>query len=82
MADKNQPFWLTILYVIAMPDIYLNPGKCTRNMLKSRYEQKWHKEVSSIKFDKSTNEGSNKLRTYKTFKKNFEQENYLLLSNF
>ena len=52
MADKNQPCWLTsiktILYEIGMHDIYLNPAKCTRKIikdlqtkLKSRYVQKW-----------------------------------------
>ena len=72
MADKNQPCWLTclktILFEIGMPNIYLHPAKCTRKTikdlqikLKSRYVQKWHQEVSSIKLDKSTNQDSNKL---------------------
>ena len=93
MADKNQPCWLTclktVLFEIGMPNIYLHPAKCTRKTikdlqikLKSRYVQKWHQEVSSIKLDKSTNQDSNKLRTYKTFKNNFKPEKYLLLSNF
>ena len=66
MADKNQPCWLTsiktILNEIGMPDIYLNPAKCTRKIikdlqtkLKSRYVQKWPQEVSSFKLDTSTN---------------------------
>ena len=72
-----------------MSDIYFHPTKCTNKTIKDlqtnlklRYVQKWHQEVSSIKLDRSTNEDSNELRTYKIFKKNFKQEKYLLLSNF
>ena len=92
MVDKNQPCWLTclksILFEIGMPEIDLHPAKCTRKTikdfkikLKSKYVQKWHLEVSYIKLDKSMTEDSNKLRAYKTFKKNFKPEKYLLLSN-
>ena len=56
--------------------------KDLQTKLKLRYAQKWHQEVSSIKIDRSTNEDSNKLRTYKTFKKIFKVENVLLLSIF
>ena len=76
-----------ILFEIGMHN--LHPAKCTRKTikdlqikLKSRYVQKWHQEVSSIKLDKSTSQDSNKLRTYKTFKNNFKPEKYLLPSNF
>ena len=76
----------TVLYELGMPDMYLNPTKCTRKTIKdlqtklnSRCEQNWHQEVSPINLDKSTNEDSNKLQTYQTFKTNFQQEKYLLL---
>ena len=69
--------------------MYLHSAKCARKTIKElqvklklRYIQKWHQEVSSIKLDKSTNQDSDKLRTYKTFKNNFKPEKYLLLSNF
>ena len=71
-----------------MPAIFHNPSKCNRKTikniqvkLKSRFAQKWQQEVSMVKLDKSKNEDTNKLRTYKTFKRNFEQEKYVLLNN-
>ena len=69
-----------------MSDIYFHPTKGTnktikdlQTKLKLKFAQKWHQEVSSIKLDRSTNEDSNKLRTYKILKKNFKQEKKIIL---
>ena len=47
----------------------------------SRFAQKGQHEGSIVKLDKSKNEDTNKLRTYATFIRNFEQEKYVLLNN-
>ena len=79
----------TILFEIGMPKMYLHPAKRKRKTkndlqikLKSSFVQIWHQKFSSIRLDKSTNQDSNKLRTYKTFKKNSKPVKYLLLSFF
>ena len=93
MSEENQHCWLTciktILYETGMNDIYHNPAKCTKKTIKDiqtklklRYVRKWQQDVACIKPDKVTNEDTNKLRTYTSFKTNFKLEKYLSLNNF
>ena len=44
--------------------------------MKHKYEDFWHKELNK-ETSRNKNKGSNKLRTYKTIKQNFQLEPYL-----
>ena len=78
--------WLScikfIMHEINLDNIYNNPQSITtkylsvtvKNNLKKRFESKWQNELH----DDNRKKGSNKLRTYRTFKSIFCREPYLL----